>query len=240
MQWEKRPVLDVVISESELPQAVEDLFPLRVMGETALRVVRQRYKHINTLSLGRDERTAVLKDAAVVFERLIAVEARIGQMLADIPREKVAGPGRGNRTGTQPECRTRSRLQEAERHVGGHRRAQEAMLIWKHSSIAKGLVREAFANEDIPSRAGLVRRIRDEIRPDSTHERNSGKTLVRRLKGFSKVVSQIGESWDDIDHAERWELNILIVQTIQLCEGLLSNVGQAVGSGSAESADEPS
>ena len=237
MQKEKRPVLDVVISETELPQAVEDLFPLRVMGETALRVVRQRYKHINTLSLGRDERSAVLKDAAIVFERLIAVEARIGQMLADIPRERVAGPGRGNKIGTHPECRTRSLLQEAERHVGGHRRAQEAMLIWKHSAIAKDLVREAFANEDIPSRAGLVRRIRDEIRPRGTQVRNSGKTLVRRLKGFSKTVSQIGESWDELDHAERWELNRLIARTIQQCEGLLSNVSHTVGSGPA---DEPS
>ena len=221
----RRPVLDVIVSENQLPTIVEDLIPLRLIGETALRVLRQRYKHISTVELGQRERGAILADAAMVYERLIAIESRIGHLISQVPRARVPGPGRGHTKAPTGESPRSTELQEAERVVGGHRRAREAVLIFHNRSLAKDVIANSLAKADIPTRAALIRLIRKTNGTLLTiQERSVADNLRRTFQTHLNAVTDARRRWPSLDNEARTEVSAAIHDVVSGLQTMLMDL----------------
>jgi hypothetical protein len=147
-----------------LDRPIEELLPMRFMGEVAVNAYRGLIRRLDDLPLAQEEKSAKLKDGQDAGKALLMIEARIGELAIKEPR-RIGGPHIVPRKGTlKPERlgMTRKQMHHAE-------------AIASHPDVVAEVIREAEENEDIPTKTAVLNKIaykKELERKKETREKN--------------------------------------------------------------------
>jgi len=127
-----------------LDRPLEELLPMRFMGEIAVNAYQGLIKRLDNLPLAQKDRDAKLKDGQDAGKVLLAIEAKIGELLPDDARHVRAGKHRGARG--LPEGIS-------------FRQAYKSRIISSHPEEVIEVIREAEENEDIPTKTAVLNKV---------------------------------------------------------------------------------
>jgi len=135
---------------SQLPVKSEDLTRFVLIGREKLNSVRAGIRAITKLGLAKEVREQKLEEGQMLGEALLDAEARIGEMLSEIPNKK-ASSGAGTRS--LPEGITK-------------KQSHQFQQLAENQDLIEQVKIEAIENEDIPTRTAVLK---------LAHERNIKK-----------------------------------------------------------------
>lgn len=142
---------------SFLDKPIEELLPMRFLGEAAVSAYKGIIKHLDDLPLAQEEKQAKLKDGQAAGEALLMIESRIGQIYKNAPE----APSKGRLVNRQ--IKTKKELVEQMpkelKSKSSQRKLQKAAEIASHPEIVKEVIKEAKENEDIPSKGAVLAKI---------------------------------------------------------------------------------
>jgi hypothetical protein len=155
-----------------LDRPIEELLPMRFMGEVAVNAYRGLIRRLDDLPLAQEEKSAKLKDGQDAGKALLMIEARIGEIASKIPKTKSSpiyqeGHLRGADPGDGPRKHERLGMTEKQMH--------HAESIHKNPDAVAEVIREAEENEDIPTKTAVLNKIaykKELERKKETREKN--------------------------------------------------------------------
>jgi hypothetical protein len=134
-----------------LARPIEELVPISFIGGAAVSAYRALVSQMGNLGLTEEQQAKTLKDGQDAGKMLLAIQARIGELLPT--SEEAQWGGRGGRERVLP-----SSLGETAN--ARSRRARTARTIANNPDVVEEVIRDAEENEDIPTRGQVVERVR--------------------------------------------------------------------------------
>ena len=133
-----------------LDRPLEELVPLRFLGEVAVDAYRALIKRIDNIPMAQEEREAKLADGQDAGKALLSIEAKIGEMLRSLPRQK----NRDKLTG---------QMKGEEKTLPGnidYSQSHQAQQIASHPEEVEEVIKEAEENKDIPTKTAVLNKIK--------------------------------------------------------------------------------
>lgn len=138
-----------------LERPLEELLPLRFMGEVAVNAYKGLIKRLDDLPLAQEEKEAKLKDGQDAGKALLMIEAKIGELAFKEPQAE-SKPGHGlPKGGRKPS----DELPKHERLGMTQKQMHKAQAIASHPEEVKEVIKEAEENEDIPTKTAVLNKI---------------------------------------------------------------------------------
>jgi len=135
-----------------LNRPLEELLPMRFIGEIAVNAYQGLIKRLDNLPLAQEEKEAKLKDGQDAGKALLMIEAKIG-ILLDSPDYLM--PAHGDHTSLKAKKQAK-RLKD----TGLSRKQRErARAIARHPKEVDEVIIEAKENEDIPTKTAVLNKI---------------------------------------------------------------------------------
>jgi hypothetical protein len=142
-----------------LDKPLEELLPLRFMGEVAVNAYQGLIRRLDDLPLAEEERKAKLSDAQDAGAALLAIEARIGELAkkepqVQSPKKKGEGvaPSRVTALASgKPPKNERLGMTRHQMYV--------AETIASHPEAVAEVIAEAKKNEDIPTKTAVLNKV---------------------------------------------------------------------------------
>lgn len=157
MEGEKAvEIFDLVVKNRMLPAKLDKLIPLSFIGQAAVTFYRSKVKAMTDLGMTEEQQKATLSDGQDAGKMLLAVEARIGELLPS-PGEMDKERAR-RKTGLPRRAPLGSLLPEGI----SHERSKCARAIARNPEAVAMVIAEAEENEDIPTKTAVLNRIRYE------------------------------------------------------------------------------
>ena len=130
-----------------LDKPLEELLPMRFMGEVAVNAYRGLIKRLDDLPLAQEDRDAKLKDGQDAGKALLMIETRIGELALE---EKRIPPKTPFPSGKPPK---HERLGMTPKQV------EHSQAIASHPQEVEEVIKEAEENEDIPTKTAVLNKI---------------------------------------------------------------------------------
>ena len=140
-----------------MEKPLEELLPMRFMGDAAIAAYRSILRHLDDLNLSVEEKASRLKDGQDAGRALLMIEARIGELLPSVDAIQKMGKG-GSRRGPDGVLR-RGGSERALPEGMKPRHAQRARAIAAHPKEVAEVIDEAIENEDIPTKTAVLNKI---------------------------------------------------------------------------------
>lgn len=136
-----------------MEKPLEELLPMRFMGDAAILAYRSILRHLDDLGLSVEEKKSRLKDGQDAGQALLLIEARIGELLPKVETtQKELGKKRKQ---VQPGDQHARILPEGIDKQSAHR----ARAIASHPREVAEVIDEAIQNEDIPTKTAVLNKI---------------------------------------------------------------------------------
>ena len=145
---------DLQKSNSKLPVAFEDLSKFVLVGREKLTAVKAEIRAIDKLDLARDVREQKKQEAQLLGESLLDAEARIGEMLKDIPKQK-------NQFATDTAVGSKPKKEVIKSLGFNEKLAERFETLADNKEIIEQVKAEAKENEDIPTRTEVLKRVKE-------------------------------------------------------------------------------
>lgn len=135
-----------------LERPLEELLPMRFMGEVAVNAYQGLIKRLDDLPLSLEEKESRLRDGQDAGKALLAIEARIGELLP--PPEKTYKDSRPSSQEGRP-----ARAKKVLPNGIDSKKAYNARAIASHPHEVEEVIKEAEENEDIPTKTAVLNKI---------------------------------------------------------------------------------
>jgi len=150
-------ITDLVLATERLPDRIEDLLPLRFIGEKAVRFYKDKVDLIDKLEMSKEQRDETLLDGQDAGKALLMIEGKIGELYTKTPA-------------AYPATRQKEQLDPGVGSIKGRRRTFEdqgigradawrAKEIHKHPEVVEEVIQEAEKEKDIPTKGAVLRKI---------------------------------------------------------------------------------
>jgi len=162
-----------------LDRPLKDLLPLRFMGEVAVNAYRGLIKRLDDLPLSLEEKESRLKDGQDAGIALLAIEAKIGELLPDDAR-LIHGKGEAG-------------IKKLPKEIN-YRQAYRARAIHSHPAEVAEVIKEAKKNEDIPTKTAVLNKIaykRELERVKGTREKTQLEMAGDAYLYYSKLIDAL-------------------------------------------------
>ena len=161
----------ITFNRSELPATIDDLSKFVLIGRDKLTAVRAEIAAIKKVGLASEVLEQKRAEAQEIAELVTLSEMRMGEMLSEIPKAS------GARTDLQPNRTDADRLKPKsqvlkELHIRQDT-AERYQQMAAHPEIVEQAIAEARENDDIVSRASVLRKIQEAKKPHVSF--NSGE-----------------------------------------------------------------
>lgn len=158
----------ITFVHAEMPATIDDLSKFVLIGRDKLQAVRAEISAIKKVGLASEVLEQKRAEAQEIAELVTLSEMRMGEMLREIPKAS------GARTDLQPRDDTQRRLKsDAIADIGiGEFAAKQYQQMAAHPDIVEQAIKEARENDDIISRAAVLRKIAEHKKPHVAN--NSG------------------------------------------------------------------
>lgn len=165
---------DITKSKNNLPATMEDLTKFILIGREKLVAVRAEIRAIDKIGLAQEVHNQKLDEAQDLASALLDAEVKMGELL-----EGLADP-------------TASRAGMRQLPDGiTHKQSHYFQAMAAHPGIVEQVKAEAVENEDLPTRASVLQRIKEQKENvhfmSSTDECNTPKSM------FDRVINLFGE-----------------------------------------------
>ena len=137
---------------SFLDKPLEELLPMRFMGEVAVNAYKGLVKRLDDLPLAQEEKEAKLRDGQDAGKALLMIETRIGELLPK-PEESPSLLGKA-----QKEAKKKAGVRILPKDMD-IRKAHQARQIASHPQEVQEVIKEAEENEDIPTKTAVLNKI---------------------------------------------------------------------------------
>ena len=176
-------ISDLVLATERLPDTVEQLLPLRFIGEKAVRFYKDKVDLIDKLKLGKDQRDETLRDGQDAGKALLMIEGKIGELYSKIP--KVAGGDmRPESRNSRPE-NSKGKMETIEDQGIDRGDAWRAQRIHEHPEVVEEVIREAEEDQDIPTKGAVLTRISSRLQAEMGKEKMKKARI--QLKGEALI-----------------------------------------------------
>lgn len=164
----------ITFTRSELPATIDDLSKFVLIGRDKLTAVRAEIAAIKKVGLASEVLEQKRAEAQEIAELVTLSEMRMGEMLSEIPKAS------GARTDLQPRRPTSPRLKsEAIANAGITKdAAKQYQQMAAHPEIVEQAIAEARENDDIVSRASVLRKIKESKKQEQRKEREERKRFT--------------------------------------------------------------
>ena len=155
MNENKTDVFQELIKRSPnfLDRPLEELLPMRFMGEVAVNAYRGLIARLDNLPLSLEEKESRLKDGQDAGRALLAIETRIGELALKEDRASPKWQARLQGSVPSGEPPKHERLGMTASQM---RKSQE---IASHPAEVEEVIKEAEENEDIPTKTAVLNKI---------------------------------------------------------------------------------
>lgn len=139
-----------------LQKPIEELVPISFVGNAAVQAYRALVSKLADLPMTEKQKKKTLADGQDAGKMLLAIEARIGELLPNEEEAERIGRSLGGkvRHGQQG---IRAYPAEITKHG-----ARSARIIARHPRTVAEIIQEAEYNEDIPTKTAVLNRVRFE------------------------------------------------------------------------------
>ena len=159
----------ITSTHAEIPATIEDLSKFVLIGRDKLQAVRAEIAAIKKVGLASEVLEQKRAEAQEIAELVTLSEMRMGEMLSEIPKAQ------GQRNDLQLHPHGRDKLKReviADAGIARHA-ADEYQQMAAHPDIVEQAIAEARENDDIVSRASVLRKIKESKKPHVSF--NSGE-----------------------------------------------------------------
>lgn len=197
--------------KTQLPTKIEDLSKFVLVGREKLVVVRAEIRAIDKLDLAKEVREQKKQEAQYLGEALLDAEARIGEMLKDIPKDNSF---RGNQHIRQIDTGVvlPKPKKEVIKDLGFDlKQAERFETLAENKPIIEQVKAEARENEDIPTRTAVLEKVKQVKREEKEQKREekrqenqikiSNAKDIKELQGVYQTIL-IDPPWDWSDEGD--------------------------------------
>ncbi len=139
---------------NHLPATIPELKEYILVGEAKLKAYRLKLRLIKDLNLARGVKDQTEREGREVAEAILWAAARMGEILAKIPKPKLDKTINGSSTGTIGRATTRSLPDGISK-----RESHEAQKLARYPEAIRQAVREAREKEELPNRREVLKKI---------------------------------------------------------------------------------
>ena len=160
---------DLAVFQNNLPASIDDLSRFVLVGREKLVAVRAEIRAIDKVGLAHEVRTQKLHEAQDISEAVLDAEVRIGELMATVPKQNTH-----NRAAVRPDTGVVSKTQVIEKAGFTPKQVERFQTMAAHPDIVAQAKAEARANDDITSRADILKRIKAQKKTEQiqkAHER---------------------------------------------------------------------
>lgn len=134
-----------------LSRPIEELGPISFIGQAAVTAYRGLVGKLDSLPMSEEQKRKTLADGQQAGRMLLAIEGRIGELYAAMPR----------RTKTTDASSTVYReAVGGDSHSKGYKEAERAQAIHRNPDAVAAVIKEAEENEDIPTKTAVLNKVR--------------------------------------------------------------------------------
>ena len=165
----------IELRRTELPATMDDLAKFALIGRDKLQAVRAEIAAIEKVGLASEVLEQKRAEAQEIAELVTLSEVRMGEMLSEIPKASGGNHGNqytGGKTRTDAEFGKPKSQVLKELHIGQDT-AERYQQMAAHPEIVEQAIQEARENDDIVSRAAVLRKIKESKKPHVAY--NSGE-----------------------------------------------------------------
>lgn len=165
-----------------LDRPLDELLPMRFMGEVAVNAYRGLIKRLDNLPLANEEKAAKLKDGQDAGIALLAIESKIGELLPPPEETEPASPGKDGGKFEAGKRRLPNGIDSSQ--------AYKSRQIARHPEAVAEVIKEAEANEDIPTKTAVLNKIayqREKERQKVTREKTRLEMRADAYLYYSKL-----------------------------------------------------
>lgn len=166
---------DITITSSNLPANIDDLAKFALVGREKLVAVRAEIRAIEKVGLAQEVREQKLREAQDISEAVLDAEVRIGQLMAQVPKQINNNPtGRNQYDRGQNDTVVVSTKPKSEviRDAGfTPKQVQRFQTLAAHPEIVAQAKAEARENDDIVSRSLVLNMVKDKNRAEREAKR---------------------------------------------------------------------
>ena len=164
----------ITFVHAEIPATIDDLSKFVLIGRDKLQAVRAEISAIKKVGLASEVLEQKRAEAQEIAELVTLSEMRMGEMLREIPKAQ------GQRSDLEPRSTSAPKSKaETIADIGISRdTAKRYQQMAAHPEIVEQAIAEARANDDIVSRAAVLRKIKEIRKQEQRKEREERKRFV--------------------------------------------------------------
>lgn len=168
-----------------LPSTIEDLSKFVLVGREKLISVRAEIKAINKLDLAQDVRNQKYEEASLLSEALLDAEAKLGEMMKTIPKEKNQYSARDSGVPTK---------KEAIENLGfTKKQAQRFETLADNPDLVEQVKAEARENNDLPTRSQVLSLAKEKVRraKADSEQLDRDEEVYKKYRNYTKPLNQL-------------------------------------------------
>ena len=166
---------DITITSRNLPTNINDLAKFALIGREKLVAVRAEIRAIDKVGLAQEVREQKLHEAQEINDAVLDAEMRIGELMAKVPK---ATKGTGANQYAKPEGAKNDTAVDFSKSKADiikdagftPKQVQRFQTMAAHPEIVEQVKAEARENDDIASRADILKRIKAEKKRQEQQE----------------------------------------------------------------------
>jgi hypothetical protein len=147
---------EITVSEPKLPDSIPELQQFILVTHEALKIYRTKLDAVNRLNVAQAIRNRTLEDGQKVGTALLWAEAKLGELLSQIPRKPIADSSSKGRIGGSERS-----LPEGITYKQSH----YAQQLAEHKDLIEETIKEAVESEDIPTRTQVLQKVKMQEAP---------------------------------------------------------------------------
>ena len=209
-------VFELVKAGNQLPAKLEDLVPLRFMGQAAVDFYRTKVKLMQKLDTAEAQKKQTVSDGQDVGEVLFAIEAKIGTLWEETPPMSKEGYSRkGGRTAGAGSGRsTEGRERAFEGHGISASSARQSAKIADYPEKVEAEMDRARREDDLPSKKAVL----DAIAAEEEKAWEKAPAAVERKKAELNKDWHTLEEWGELSDEERHNALSFVYQSSPMNE----------------------
>jgi phage N-6-adenine-methyltransferase len=151
----------LVLSNNNLPTAIEDLSKFVLVGREKLTAVRAEIRAIDKLDLAKEVREQKKQEAQLLGEALLDAEAKIGEMLKEIPKDN-SFKGNQHKVVNSQQCENTKTKEQVTKELGFNKdMVSRFETLADNKEIIEQVKAEARENEEIPTRTAVLNKVQE-------------------------------------------------------------------------------